>query len=106
MSQQTRPLVHVEIREADSYRIAKERFGDSALMEDVESKFGIALFNNPYFGQRVPFTKELFVFKTQAFYPRVPSFRVLYRYSPEIDPFNVELLSIELADDTPYENAH
>lgn len=96
---------HVGIFEADSYRIAKEKFGDSLLMEDVESQFGSALSNNPYFGKCVPFTKELFVFKTQAFYPRVPSFRVLYRYSPETDPFNVELLSIELADNTPYENS-
>jgi hypothetical protein len=106
MNQQAKTPIHVGLFEADSYRIAKEMFGDSVLMEDVESQFGSALSNNPYFGQRVPYTRELFVFKTQAFYPRVPSFRVLYRYSPDIDPFNVELLSIELADDTPYDNSH
>lgn len=104
MSKLLKTPFQVEVFEADSYRIAKERFGDSRLMDDVEGRFGILLAQNPNYGQPVPFTKELFVFKTQAFYPRVPSFRILYRYSPEIDPFNVELLSIELADDTPYEN--
>jgi hypothetical protein len=99
------PIKHVGIFEASSYGVAKEKFGDSSLMEEVECSFGITLSNNPYYGAPVPYTKELYVFRTQAFYPRVPSFRILYRYSPESDPFNVVLLSIELADDTPYENS-
>jgi len=105
MNQPDKPLKHVGIFEADSYRIAKEKFGDSVLIADVESQFGSTLSNHPLFGKPVPFAKELYVFKTQAFNPRVPSFRVLYRYSIEKDPFNVELLSIQLADDTPYENS-
>ena len=95
---------HVGLLESDSYRIAKEKFGDSALMEEVEGEFSSKLSDNPKYGDAVPYTNELFALRTQAFYPRVPSFRVLYRYPANGNDFgNVELLSIDLADDTPYE---
>jgi len=101
MSQLIKTPLSVGIFEAPSYGIAKEKFGDSRLMEQIESEFGMFLAKNPYYGEAIHLTKELFAFKTQAFLPRVPSFRILYRYSPEVDPFNVELLDIEPANNTP-----
>ena len=99
--------LYVGIFESDSYRIAKENIGDSRLLEDIESQFGLPLAQNPYFGERVPLTKGLYIFKTQAFYPRVPSFRILYQYLPDNDPYNIVLLSIDIADNSPYdENNH
>src|SRR5574341_536748 len=85
----------VVIIEAETYRQAKERY-DQKLMEEIECGFTHPLACDPLFGHAVPLTKELFYFDTWPFRPRIPIFRILYHYSPSIDPLNVELLYIEL----------
>lgn len=88
--------------ESESYRRSAAQYGDPRLMDEIKETFDYILGANAYYGQRVPGSRVLYVFRTSFFYPRAPSFRVLYRYDPEDDINIVELLSIEPVVDFPF----
>lgn len=85
----------VGLYESEEYRVMKARCGDIYQMDDVQQSFDLVLSENPYYGDRVPFDHNLYILITTPFPPRVPSYRVLYRYCEEEDRFNIELLAIE-----------
>jgi hypothetical protein len=61
-------------------------------MDEIRESFDYVLATNPYYGERLPGSQVLYIFRTTSFYPRAPAFRVLYRYDPEDDINTVELL--------------
>jgi len=83
--------------EHDEYTRTRAQY-DEDLVSDVESAFSLPLANNPYYGDIQPEFEDIYVFHTQAFRPRVPDFRVTYRYSPDTDPTTIELLAIAMVD--------
>jgi hypothetical protein len=64
-------------------------------MDEIKENFDYVLAANPTFGTPIPGMANLYVLRTTSFYPRAPSFRVLYKYDPEEDLNTVELLYIE-----------
>jgi len=85
----------VGIIESESYRRSAENYGNPQLIDEIKQSFDIVLAHNPYYGERVFGFSNLYTFKTVEFYPRAPAFRVLYKYDPEDNLNNVELLDIE-----------
>jgi hypothetical protein len=75
--------------------MAAENYGNPQLMDEIKQSFDIVLAHNPYYGDRILGFNNLYMFKTVEFYPQAPAFRILYKYDPEDDLNNVELLNIE-----------
>ena len=92
----------IRVVESEAYIRIASQFGDARLMDEIKESFDLVLSTNPYYGDLVPGTRTLFVFRTSYFLPRAPSFRVLYRYDPEDDLTEVELLSIEPVNEFPF----
>lgn len=79
--------------ETQSYLEAKTNCG-WALVEELEEGYSIALATDPEFFDKVPSTKDLYILRTRDFGPRIPAFRILFRYIPLDNPNIVELISI------------
>lgn len=92
----------IRVIESESYIRTASQFGDPRLMDEIKESFDEILSVNPYYGEPVPGARTYFIFRTSSFYPRAPSFRVLYRYDPEDDLTAVELLSIEPVNEFPF----
>jgi hypothetical protein len=95
------PIIATVI-ESESYQRAAAQYGDARLMDEIKESFDYVLANDPYYGERLPGSQVLYIFRTTSFYPRAPAFRVLYRYDPEDDINVVELLSIEPVVEFPF----
>lgn len=91
----------VRIVESEAYRRAAENYGDARTMDEIKESFDFILSVEPEYGHRVPPFENLYVFQTTEFYPRMPAFRVIYRYDPEDDLQVVELLHIEPVNLSP-----
>lgn len=84
------------IVETNEYAQRKEQHGsDPCLLDDIQRSFDLILANDPYLGEAVPFYPHVYVLRTTPYPPRVPSFRVLYRYDPADNPQQIELLALQ-----------
>jgi hypothetical protein len=82
------------IVESESYIRDKARIQDDRLLDEVKFAFDLHLANDPYLGTPLSYFSGLYVLETESYLPRVPSFRVLYKYD-ENNPQEIELLAIE-----------
>lgn len=85
----------VRVVESEAYQRAAANYGNALIMDEVKDSFDFVLSVNPHFGDLVLGLNNIYVFQTVEFYPRMPSFRVIYKYDPEEDLQAVELLHIE-----------
>jgi len=85
---------YLSIVKNSSYKISKKACGWE-LVEGLEARFERILASNPKHFDRVPSFKVFFILKTEDIGERLPAFRVLYRYDPEVNPNIVELFYIE-----------
>ena len=72
-----------------------QAIGDIRLMDQIKEALDLILANNPRIGDPVTFFSDIYVIETEAYLPRVTSFRILYQYSSRRDPQNIILLAIE-----------
>lgn len=82
------------IVESPTYGRLKEEYKDSLLIDELQRSFDLRLANDPLHGVPVPGHENTYVFTTDPYRPRVPSFRILYRYDKE-NPEEIELLALE-----------